>query len=201
MWNERYDTEDYVYGTEPNDFLVSIADRIPRGGKVLSLGEGEGRNAVYLARLGYDVTAVDQSSVGLEKAERLAASNGVSIRTIVADLADFQIEEKAWDGIVSFFCHMSRDVRAGIFRQAAAGLVPGGVFILEGFTPDQLKYGTGGPSAVELMMTAKDLREELAGLDFRVAEELTREVREGAHHQGTAAVVQILALAPGAQGR
>jgi SAM-dependent methyltransferase len=194
MWNERYDTEEYVYGTEPNDFLVSMADRIPREGKVLSLGEGEGRNAVYLARLGYQVTAVDQSSVGLKKAERLAADNGVSIRTIVANLAEFQIEEESWDGIVSFFCHMSREVRAGIFRQAAAGLMPGGVFILEAFTPEQLEYGTGGPSAAELMMTAKDLREELKGLDFPVAEELIRDVSEGVHHQGKAAVVQILGV-------
>lgn len=194
MWNERYDTEDYIYGTEPNDFLVSMSGRIPREGRVLSLGEGEGRNAVYLARLGYDVTAVDKSSVGLKKAERLAASNGVSIRSVVADLADFQIEKESWDGIISFFCHMSRDVRARIFRLSAAGLMPGGVFILEAFTPEQLKYGTGGPPTAELMMTAKDLQEELAGLEFPVAEELTRDVREGKHHQGKAAVVQMLGV-------
>ncbi len=92
MWDERYDTEEYVYGTEPNNFLVSVADRIPRGGKVLSLGEGEGRNAVYLAKLGYSVTAVDQSAVGLKKAERMAVDNGVAIKTIVSDLAGFRIE-------------------------------------------------------------------------------------------------------------
>ena len=194
MWDKRYDTEEYVYGTDPNGFLVSVTDRIPRGGKVLCLGAGEGRNAVFLAGLGYKVTAVDLSSVGLRKAERLALINGVSIRTVVADLADFQIEEGAWDGIISFFCHMNRDVRARIFSQSAVGLRPGGVFILEAFTPDQLEHGTGGPPTAELMMTAKDLRAELSGLNFPVAQELIRDVREGVHHQGKAAVVQILGI-------
>ena len=193
MWDERYDTEEYVYGTEPNNFLVSVADRIPRGGKVLSLGEGEGRNAVYLAKLGYSVTAVDQSAVGLKKAERMAVDNGVAIKTIVSDLAGFRIEPEAWDAVFSFFCHLDRDVRRRIFGQAARGLKPGGVFILEAFTPHQLKYNTGGPRKAGLMMTVLDLKDELKGLEFPRAVELEREVREGAHHKGKAAVVQILA--------
>ncbi len=194
MWDERYDTEEYVYGTEPNDFLVSVADRIPRGGRVLSLGEGEGRNGVYLAKLGYSVTAVDQSPVGLKKAGKMARENGVTIETIVSDLVDYRIEPGTWDGIVSFFCHMNRDIRRLIFGQAVTGLKPGGVFILEAFTPAQLKYDTGGPKNRELMMAASDLKDELAGLEFIMAEELEREVREGVHHQGTAAVVQILGI-------
>ena len=194
MWDERYDTEEYVYGTEPNDFLVGINDRIPRGGRVLSLGEGEGRNGVYLAKLGYSVTAVDLSPVGMKKAEKLARDNGVSIKTVAADLAEYNIELEAWDGIISFFCHMDRDTRRRIFGQAVKGLRPGGVFILEAFTPAQLKYDTGGPKSAELMMTASDLKDELSGLEFIIADELEREVREGVHHQGTAAVVRILAL-------
>ena len=95
MWDQRYDTEEYVYGTEPNDFLVSINDRIPRGGRVLSLGEGEGRNGVYLAKLGYAVTAVDLSPVGMKKAEKLALDNGVSIKAVAADLAAYNIEPGA----------------------------------------------------------------------------------------------------------
>ena len=201
MWDERYDTEEYVYGTEPNDFLVSINGRIPRGGRVLSLGEGEGRNGVYLAKLGYSVTAVDLSPVGMKKAEKLARDNGVSIKTVAADLAEYNIEPGAWDGIISFFCHMDRDTRRRIFGQAVKGLRPGGVFILEAFTPAQLKYDTGGPKNAELMMTASDLKDELSGLEFIIADELEREVREGVHHQGTAAVLQVLAQAPGAQAR
>ncbi len=194
MWDQRYDTEEYVYGTEPNDFLVRMSDHIPKGGNVLSLGEGEGRNGVYLAKLGYAVTAVDQSSVGMKKAEKLARDNGVSIKTVAADLACYDIEPEAWDGIISFFCHMDRNTRSRIFGQAARGLKPGGVFILEAFTPDQLKYKTGGPPTAELMMTAFDLKNELSGLEFIIADELEREVREGVHHQGTAAVLQILAV-------
>lgn len=192
MWDQRYSVEEYVYGTDPNDFLVSAADRIPRGGRVLSLGEGEGRNCVYLAGRGCLVTAVDQSSVGLKKAERLARENGVSIETVTADLAEYRIEPDSWDGIISFFCHLDRDVRRRVFGQAVRGLRPGGVFILEAFTPAQLKYDTGGPRSLELLMTAAELKQDLAGLDFLVAEELEREVREGLHHKGTAAVVRIL---------
>ena len=96
---------------------------------------------------------------------------------------------------------MDRDTRRRIFEQVVTGLRPGGVFILEAFTPAQLKYDTGGPKNVELMMTASDLKDELSGLEFIMADELEREVREGVHHQGTAAVVQILAQAPGAQVR
>ena len=194
MWDERYNTDEYVFGTEPNDFLVSVAGRIPRGGKVLSLGEGEGRNAVYLAKQGYSVTAADQSLVGLKKAEKMALENNVVIKTAVSDLADFQIEPEAWDAVISFFCHMNRDVRRRIFGQAARGLKPGGVFILEAFTPHQLKNDTGGPRTADLMMTVLDLKDELKGMDFPRAVELEREVREGVHHKGTAAVVQILGM-------
>ena len=107
MWNEWYGKPSYVYGTNPNDFLVSVASRIPQG-RILCFGEGEGegRNAVYLASLGYEVVAVDQSEVGLAKAEKLAAQQGVKITTIAADLAQFTIEPKSWQGIVSIFCHL-----------------------------------------------------------------------------------------------
>ena len=197
MCDQRYDTDEYVYGTEPNDFLVSVASRIPARGRVLSRGEGEGRNAVFLAGLGYAVTAVDQSTVGLRKAERLAAVKGTSIATQVSNLSDYLIEPGSWEGIISFFCHMDREIRRRIFGQAARGLKPGGVFILEAFTPEQLEYRTGGPPTAELMMTAADLKEELVGLDFIIARELVRDVREGSHHQGRAAVVRILARAAG----
>ena len=194
MWDERDDTEEYVYGTEPNDFLVSVTDRILGGGKVLSLGEGEGRNAAWLAGRGYRVTAVDLSSVGLRKAERLAVAQEARIETVVADLAEYQIQQGEWDGIISFFCHMPPDVRRKIFGQVFRGLKPGGVFILEAFTPDQLQYDTGGPPTADLMMTAKGLKEELKGLEFLRAVELEREVREGVHHKGTAAVLQVLGI-------
>jgi SAM-dependent methyltransferase len=110
MWDERYSQEGFVYGTEPNEFLAAVAGRIPAG-PVLSLGEGEGRNAAYLASLGHRVVAVDQSEVGLAKARALAADRGLTIETVRADLATFPIEPGAWAGIVSIFCHLPRSIR------------------------------------------------------------------------------------------
>lgn len=102
MWNERYSEQGFTYGTKPNDFLQANIDSMIKG-KTLCLAEGEGRNAVFLAMYGFDVTAVDLSSIGLDKAQRLANENGVTIKTIVADLSNFEIEESTWDTIVSIW--------------------------------------------------------------------------------------------------
>ena len=194
MWNDRYRRPGYLYGTDPNDFLAAMAPHIPPG-RVLSLGEGEGRNAVYLAELGYDVLAVDASGVGMEKAARLAASRGVRIRTRTLDLSDFNIEPGAWEGIVSIFCHLPPPLRRRVHREVVAGLRPGGLFILEAYTPRQPAYGTGGPSTPDLLMCLPDLKRELRGLDFRVAREIERVVHEGSHHTGLGHVVQVAAAA------
>jgi len=195
MWDERYADEEYVYGTEPNDFLKEHVERLP-GGKVLSLCEGEGRNAVFLAGKGYEVTGVDSSSVGLAKAQRLAEKQGVHISTQLADMGDFHIEPESWDGVVSIFCHIPAGMRAELHRQIVAGLKPGGVLILEAYTPAQIALGTGGPKMTELTMTADQLRQELEGLEFEIIEELERDVVEGKFHSGRGAVVQVLARKP-----
>ena len=157
MWNERYSGPDYAYGTEPNDFLAAVAARIPPG-RVLSIADGEGRNGVFLATLGYDVTAVDASTVGLAKAQRLAATRGVEITTIAADLADFVIAPDSWEGIVSIFCHLSPPLRRRVHQQVVRGLVPGGLYVLESYSLRQLGRGTGGPSSAELLPTLDALR-------------------------------------------
>jgi SAM-dependent methyltransferase len=192
MWNERYDTTEYVYGTEPNDFLASVATRIPAG-RVLSLADGEGRNGVYLATLGYDVTSVDSSPVGLAKARRLAEDRHVSITTEVADLAEYTIEPGAWAGIVSIFVHLPPLLRQRVYAQVVRGLAPDGLFILEAYSPDQIRHGTGGPSNPELLPTLDALRAELDGLEFLHAAAVEREVQEGKFHSGPSAVVQVIA--------
>jgi SAM-dependent methyltransferase len=194
-WNQRYDRAEYVSGTEPNDFLRDVADQIPAG-PVLCLAEGEGRNAVFLAGRGYPVTAVDQSDVGIEKAQRLAAEQSVEIETAVADLGQFQIEPGTWSGIVSIFWHVPADLRAAVYRRAVAGLKPGGVFVLEAYTPAQIGLGTGGPGDQALTPTLAQLRDELAGLDFETGRELRRQVLEGIGHTGWSEVVQVLARKP-----
>lgn len=195
-WDARYANPGYSYGTEPNAFLTAMADRIPRG-RVLSIGEGEGRNAVFLARRGYDVLGVDASAVGLAKARDLAAAAGVTIRTEVADLARYQIAPDGWDGIVSIFCHLRADIRARVHRQVVRGLKRGGVYVYEAYTPKQLEYNTGGPPDRELLVTLADAQRELAGLEFVVAQETVREVVEGSLHVGYGAVVQVVAVRPG----
>lgn len=195
MWNERYSQPGFAYGTEPNDFLRENASLIPKG-RVLALADGEGRNGVYVATLGHQVTAVDLSSVGLAKAKVLAAARGVAIETIVADLADFVIAPSSWEGVVSIFCHLPPALRHRVHAAVVQGLVPGGVLVLESYTPSQLALGTGGPSSAELMPTLVQLHDELAGLEFLHGAELEREVREGAFHKGRAAVVQVVARRP-----
>ena len=191
-WDERFAPSGYVYGKEPNAFVAAEADRIPQG-PVLCLAEGEGRNAVHLARLGHSVTAVDQSAVGLAKAAALAAERYVPLTTTVTDLADYAIAPGAWSGIVSVFAHLPPPLRRAVHAQVVAGLRPGGIFILEAYTPAQLALGTGGPKDGELCMTLAGLRAELAGLAFIVARECERDVFEGTGHTGRGAVVQIVA--------
>ncbi len=195
MWNARYDSPEYAYGTEPNDFLAAVASRIPVG-RVLSLCDGEGRNGVFLATIGHDVTSVDSSHVGLAKAQRLASTRGVRLTTIVADLSDYVIDAQSWEGIVSVFCHLPPVLRRRVHEQVVRGLVPGGIFILEAYSVDQLRFGTGGPSSADLLPTLDALRTELAGLELLHAAAIEREIHEGTLHNGQSAVVQVVARKP-----
>ncbi len=192
FWNARYAGDGFVYGTEPNDFVAAVADRIPPG-PVLCLAEGEGRNAVWLAARGHAVTAVDQAEIALAKAQGLAAARGVKIETVAADLAAYRLAPGAWAGIVAIWAHLPPALRRTVHGQVVRGLQPGGAFVLEAYTPAQLAHDTGGPREVAMLMTAAQLRGELAGLDFEILRELERDVREGTKHTGRAAVVQVLA--------
>ena len=195
FWNDRYAVAHHFYGEEPNAFVAEVASQIPDG-PVLCLAEGEGRNAVHLATLGHPVTAVDQSEVGLAKARRLAGARGVKIETHVADLTGFSLAAGAWMGIVATFAHLPPALRKRIHREVVTGLCPGGLFILEAYTPAQLAFDTGGPKAPELLMTLAGLRQELSGLQLLIAREVERDVVEGRGHTGRGAVVQILARRP-----
>lgn len=196
MWNERYADAFAAYGTDPNDFLRAVADRIPDG-PVLCLAEGEGRNAVFLAQRGHAVTAVDQSQVGLANAARLAAERGVRIETVAADLADFDLGDARWAGIVSIWAHVPPVIRGPLHAACVRALRPGGALVLEAYTPEQLdRPGRGGPPVAELMMTPDALRAELAGLDFERCAAVERDVQEGRYHTGPSATVQVLAFKP-----
>ena len=192
MWDERYSAEGYAYGTTPNTFLEENFNCIPKG-KILSLAEGEGRNAIFLAKQGYSVTAVDASLVGLNKGRKLAKENEVVVEFIHADLAAYNLGENKWDGIVSIFCPLPSSLRKDLYKKVIAGLKRNGVFLLEAYTPDQLKHGTGGGNSVDLMQSKESLSRELDGLKFKHLIELERSVIEGRYHTGIGAVVQAIA--------
>lgn len=192
FWNTHYSANEYAYGTEPNDFLKE--QTFPSNGKILCLAEGEGRNSVYLAKQGYDVTGVDFSVAGIEKINRLAEENGVEVTTICADLAEFDCGENNWDGIVLIFAHLPVAVREKVHHQLYNALKPGGKLVLEAYRLAQLEYQTGGPKSLDLLYS-----KELLATDFNLfrklsIEEKTRDVHEGKYHFGTAAVVQVVGV-------
>lgn len=198
-WDARYAEPEFVYGKEPNDFLVSVAARIPPG-PVLCLAEGQGRNAVYLATLGHEVTAVDRSGVGLARARELAQERGVRITTIEADLGQYTIAPGAWAGIVAIFMHLPKPLRSRVYRGAAAGLRPGGAFVIEAYRPEQIAFGTGGPKDATLLPDLPELTAELSVLTMEVGREVERDIAEGSYHLGRSAVVQVLARRPASAG-
>lgn len=191
FWNERYAREGYLYGTEPNSFLAEHAGLLR--GPVLSISEGEGRNSVFLASLGLEVLGVDISRVALEKAKKLAASRGVEIETLVADLAVFEPEENHYGAVVSISAHLPSAVRNRLYPRIERSLKPGGILILEAYSEDQLSRDTGGPKNADMLMTAAKLKREFPNLEPVLLRETEREVAEGTGHTGMGSVVQFIA--------
>ena len=203
MWDERYSEEGFAFGTEPNTFLQeTLSDsstlvNLPAGAKCLLLAEGEGRNAVYMAQKGYDVTGVDSSAVGLQKAQELAKSRHVQITTQVVDLADYDFGHAQWDAIIGIFCHVPPPIRTRMLQAIPHALKPDGYVLFECYTPRQLEFKTGGPPAAAPMYSAEIFQKALGTTDQTQMEilrnqELVRDVVEGKYHNGQAAVVQFI---------
>ena len=192
-WNERYGDDAYHYGTAANAWLASQGWRLPRTGDALAVADGEGRNGVWLAEQGLVTTSLDQSSKGLDKARALAQRRGVTLATLQADLAHFEWSHAAYDVIASIYVHLPAALRLRTHAGAAQALKPGGLLILEAFTPDQLQCHSGGPRDPALLYTAELLRGDFPGLD--ILELLSGEVllAEGRSHAGPGRVVRLLA--------
>jgi SAM-dependent methyltransferase len=196
FWNSRYGKPEYVYGTEPNDFLTAHSGQLPEGAEVLCLADGEGRNGVHLASLGLRVTAVDSSSVGLEKARRLAAERQVPLDTLVADLAAWDLGVDRWDAVVSIWAHLPPEIRATLHPRIARAIRPGGVLLMEHYHPKQISYGTGGPPDPTMMLTLAELERDFAPWEHPHVFEGERDVQEGAGHGGLSYVTQAILRKP-----
>lgn len=194
MWNEKYSDPRFIYGTEPNDFLKQSIHHLKLGGKILCIAEGEGRNAVWLAELGFKVTAVDASEVGLNKGQTLAKSKGGRVDWVHADLQHYNPGQQAWDGVVAIFAHLPPDLRASVHTDCVESLKIGGVLLLEAYTPEQLNFKTGGPSNPDWLMTPEMLEQELQGLTFERLQKVERQIIEGIGHTGTGSVVQVIGV-------
>jgi SAM-dependent methyltransferase len=198
-WNTRYAQADYIFGMEPNAFLASQAARLKPGQKALAIADGEGRNGVWLARQGLSVLSVDFSPVALAKANGLAARAGVDLATECADLATWDWGRDRFDVVAGIFCQFAgAGLRDAIFRRIRECLKPGGILILQGYRPEQLKYGTGGPKEIDHLYTADLLRRAFAGFELLHLEEHDSEIHEGGGHHGMSALVDMVAVRPAA---
>jgi len=196
-WNQRFAGDDYHFGTEPNAFLTSQAQRLRAGMSALSVADGEGRNSTWLARQDLSVTAFDISPVGVEKARRLAREAGVEVAHHVADINEWDWDAARYDLVVAIFIQFaSPPERARIFAGMMRALAPGGLLVLQGYAPRQLQYKTGGPGVAENLYTAELLRAQFAALDVLHLAEHDDEIREGKGHSGMSALVDLVARRP-----
>jgi len=199
FWNERFATPDYKYGQAPNAFLRDEAGRLSPGSRVLVPGDGEGRNGVWLAAQGHEVWAVDYAEAGLAKGRRLAEAGGPDVsgrfHTLHADLTTWSAADAGpWDAVVLVYCHLPSVQRHEVYRRLAGAVRPGGWFLLEAFEPAQLALSSGGPKDVDMLVTADDLRGDLAGLvTFGTLQLASVWLDEGPGHQGDARVVRCVA--------
>jgi SAM-dependent methyltransferase len=196
FWDGRYKSESYLYGAEPNDFLQDHAHLFRSGDRVLSLAEGEGRNAVFLAAQGCGVRGVDFSPAGRTKALALAGARNVAIEYILADLTCYDMGQAEWDAVISIFCHMASKDRLPLYAAIRTALKPGGLFVLEGYNAGQLSYSTGGPKDVDYLTSLDMLTESFAGFEVILARDTVHEIREGLGHTGDGSVTQFIARKP-----
>jgi SAM-dependent methyltransferase len=194
FWDERYAAHPAAYGDEPNAFLASVADRLAPESEVVCLAEGQGRNALWLAGRGHRVTMVDASAVATAQARARAVAEGLSVTIVQADLAEWR--PPACDAVVSIFAHLPPPVRQVSHAAAWDALRPGGLLLLEAFTPAQLARDTGGPRNPALLYTPALLRGDFPDAEVLLLAEQVVPVHEGPFHSGPADVVRLVARKP-----
>lgn len=195
FWNERFDKKEFIFGKEPNEYLVEQASRyLKPNSSVLCIADGEGRNGVWLAKQGMHVTGFDVSDIALAKANQLAADNEVNIQYSLCDTDGFDWQADSYDAVMGIFIQFADpEMRARIFKQVHQTLRPGGLFILQGYTPKQLAYKTGGPSLIEHLYTEEMIRELSQDFELLELQCYEKELSEGARHTGMSALLGMVA--------
>jgi SAM-dependent methyltransferase len=197
-WDARFSDPGYVFGTEPNAWLAGHRALFEPGKRALAVADGEGRNSVWLAQLGVQVDAFDISPVGVDKARKLAAGAGVSVDYQVADCDDYAWTPQAYDYVVAIFIQFADPAtRTRLFARMRESLKPGGCILLQGYTPKQLDYKTGGPGVLDHLYTPELLRDEFAGFEMVELRAYEAELAEGNRHIGPSALIGMVARKPG----
>lgn len=197
-WDARYQGENYRFGEAPNTFLVRETARLAPRSSVLAVADGEGRNSVWLAKNGHDVRAFDVSRVALQKARRLASEAGVSVAFDEIDLTTWTWPEARYDAIVAIFIQFAGpDLRGRIFEGMKRALKPGGLVLMQGYRPEQIAYGTGGPPVAENMYDEALLKAAFGDFEILALSAYDAEIHEGAGHGGMSALIDLVARKPG----
>jgi len=193
-WETRYASDGYLFGTEPNAFLATQAARLRGRKTALTVADGEGRNGVWLAEQGLDVTAVDFSPTALGKAAALAQKHGVSLKTEVADITTWRWAANAFDVIVAIFIHLAGDERTAFLRNIKTALKPGGLLLMQNYRTEQLKYRTGGPPDAERLYNRSALEAAFADFSELTIHEHDDVLSEGTAHVGMSALIDLVGI-------
>lgn len=193
-WNSRFQSSTYLFGTEANSWLKEYGHVLSAGQRVLSVADGEGRNSVYLASLGLVVDAFDIAELGVAKARKLAETQGVTVNFLVSDCDQYAWTPNGYDGVAAIFIQFADpEMRKRLFSNIKASLKVGGYLILQGYTPQQLEYKTGGPSLAAHLYTRDMLELEFSDFDILELREYEENLNEGTQHAGRSALIGLVA--------
>jgi SAM-dependent methyltransferase len=196
IWNERFRAPEYAYGEAPNEYLREKLDQLTPG-KILFAAEGEGRNAVYAAQIGWNVIAFDISEEGRQKAIKLAEKNKVSIDYQVGRLDELSFSKDEFDAIALIYAHFPAKIKSVLHRSLATLVRPGGIIIFEAFSKNHLEYikknpNVGGPKEIDMLFSTDEIRSDFAGFEIMELTESVIELKEGLYHNGTGSVIRFM---------
>jgi SAM-dependent methyltransferase len=193
FWNERFASDEYAYGTSPNQFLKNQLQLL-KPGKILFPAEGEGRNAVYAAELGWEVHAFDSSSEAAKKAKRLSDSRNVTISYKISDISEIHYDKKEFDCIALIYFHLHPEYRCIFHAKMLNLLKPGGIILLEGFSKKQIERDSGGPKNLSMLYSKEEMHIDFSCASTYDIREAEVKLNEGSYHQGTASVIRLIAV-------